>query len=437
MRILYVEDDPRDADLTRRHLNKVAPHIDTELAGTQREALSRLSGSDASRYDLVLSDVHLHDGNGLAILSQIRARELPLAVVLITGAGDEETAVAVLKAGADDYVVKRGDYLARLPLTLEDALHNYRAKAVKHSRPLRVLYAEHHDTDIDLLKRHLAVHASYIHLDTVGSAIEALQRLPEHGQVGEFDILLLDYRLPGLSALEMLKEMYQVRKLDLPVVLVTGHGDEEVALQALKLGASDYVPKNPGYLYQLPSALENTFHRAQMARDQAALRESEERFATVFHYSPVAITISRLADGCLTDVNEAFLRLSGHTREEVIGHTTIGLKYWVDPLERNRLLSMLANQERVHHFQMKFCKGGGEVIDSMISAERVDLKGEPYIISFLSDISPLKQAEEALRQRLQLQEQFSRCERQRTRGGLLLTLVSGWFALHSLCHTGD
>ena len=54
MRILYVEDDPRDADLTRRQLHKTAPHFSLELVSTQREALARLSGPDASYYDLVL-----------------------------------------------------------------------------------------------------------------------------------------------------------------------------------------------------------------------------------------------------------------------------------------------------------------------------------------------------------------------------------------------
>jgi PAS domain S-box-containing protein len=278
MNILYVEDDPRDADLTRRELRKTAPHFNLDLVDTQREALDRLSGPEASRYDLVLTDLRLPDGDGLAILTHVRGRALPLAVVLITGVGDEETAVAVLKAGANDYVVKRGDYLARLPLTLEDALQRFRAYAARSARPLRVLYAEHNAADIDLLRRHLARYAPYIQLDAVSTAVEVSQRLPDHGPSGDYDIIMLDYNLPGLNALEMLKELYQVRSLDMPVVLVTGRGDEEVALQALKLGAADYVPKNPGYLYQLPSVLENAFHRAQLAREQAALRESEARF---------------------------------------------------------------------------------------------------------------------------------------------------------------
>ena len=320
MRILYVEDDPRDADLTRRQLRKAAPHCDLELVGTQREALARLSGPDASSFDLVLTDMRLHDGDGLAILRHIRSRKLPLAVVLITGAGDEETAVAVLKSGANDYVVKRGDYLSRLQLTLEDALHHYRAEVARYSRPLRVLYAEHNTADMDLLQRHLAVHASYIHVDTVSTATEALQRLSEPGHIIDYDILLLDYRLPGLNALELLKELYQVHSLDIPVVLVTGQGDEEVALQALKLGAADYVPKNPGYLYQLPSVLENAFHCAQLTREHTALHKSESKYKTLIENIPQRI-FTKDINSVYASSNARFARDLGIRPDQLVGKT--------------------------------------------------------------------------------------------------------------------
>ncbi|MCX6030729.1 MAG: hybrid sensor histidine kinase/response regulator [Chloroflexi bacterium] len=272
MHILYVEDNPVDGDLTRRELARATPEHRLDVVITYQEALARLETPAA--YDLVLADMRLPDGSGLELLAHIRERALPLAVVIITGGGDEETAVAVLKAGADDYVVKHADYLMRLPLILEDALHHHRTSAARLAHPLHVLYAEHSAVDIDLTRRHLAKHAPHISLDAVYSITEMLQCLADGSQPG---ILLMDYRLPGLNALEALKELRQVRRLDVPVVLVTGHGDEEIALQALKLGATDYLIKNAGYLYQLPGVLENAFYRVELAREQAALRQSEEQ----------------------------------------------------------------------------------------------------------------------------------------------------------------
>ena len=73
--------------------------------------------------------MHLRDGNGLSLLQHIRENSLPLAVVMVTGMGDEDTAVAALKSRADDYVVKHQDYLQRLPIILKSALNHYRADA--------------------------------------------------------------------------------------------------------------------------------------------------------------------------------------------------------------------------------------------------------------------------------------------------------------------
>src|SRR5678815_4908340 len=87
--------------------------------------------------DLVLTDMHLRDGDGLSLLTHIRENSVPVAVVIVTGVGDEETAVAALKARADDYVVKRMGYLERLPLVLESAFNHYCADAARRENPLR------------------------------------------------------------------------------------------------------------------------------------------------------------------------------------------------------------------------------------------------------------------------------------------------------------
>jgi response regulator of citrate/malate metabolism len=86
MKILYVEDDPRDADLTMRVLAKTAPHLQMETVSTIRDAQARLSSEPC---DLLLTDMHLRDGNGLSLLRYVRESGLPIAVVVVTGMGDE------------------------------------------------------------------------------------------------------------------------------------------------------------------------------------------------------------------------------------------------------------------------------------------------------------------------------------------------------------
>ena len=278
MRILYVEDDQRDADLALRQLRRTTPDWRVEIVGSLAGAAARLNRLNTESLDLVLTDVGLPDGDGLSLLRHIRDLALPLAVVVITGTDDEETAVAALKAGADDYIVKRKNYLASLPLTLESALHHYRADIVRRSRPLRVLYAEPNHADVDMTRRHFAAHAAHIHLDATSTGPETLRRIESGSLAGEYDVILLDYRLPGLDALEVLKELRLARKIDTPVVLVTGRGDDEVAIQAIKLGAASYLVKDPGYLYKLPAELENASFRAELRRRENALRLSQDRY---------------------------------------------------------------------------------------------------------------------------------------------------------------
>ena len=87
-------------------------------------------------------------------------------------------------------------------------------------------------------------------------------------------MILLNCDLPGANVLDLLKEVRQVRQLEVPVVLIARQGSEEIALQALRLGAADYVVKNTGYLMRLPAVLENADYRRRLAAEQVALRQS-------------------------------------------------------------------------------------------------------------------------------------------------------------------
>jgi len=80
-----------------------------------------------------------------------------------------------------------------------------------------------------------------------------------------------------------------------------------------------------------------------------ALKESEERFGQMFRLSPNAIMVSSVADGRLIDANEAFLRITGRTREEAIGRTTAELGFWRDSKERAETLDFPAMTQGATH----------------------------------------------------------------------------------------
>jgi len=321
MRVLYVEDSDADAELTKRGLARSAPEITIEVANTLHEACDRLA--DAAPFDLVLSDLNLPDGTGLDLLSHVRTRQRPLAFVLLTGAADADAAIAALTAGADDYQLKRGDYLARLPDTLRSALARFRGASSARVRPLRVLYAEHDADDAERTRRHVAQRAPHIHLTVVGDADGVLSRLPIGGAAAEFDVLLLDLHLGGgdsTDGLELARILRHERGFALPIVLIAAHGGEDAVPGAMRLGIDDYLTKYEGYLHALPATLEKVRERAELVRERAELRETGKQLSQLLSASPTIIYTSKIRDGSAKPawISENITRILGISVAEAL-----------------------------------------------------------------------------------------------------------------------
>ncbi len=140
---------------------------------------------------------------------------------------------------------------------------------------------------------------------------------------------------------------------------------------------------------------------------QRSLGESEERYRTAFLTSPDAINITRLADGLFLDVNDGFIRLTGWTREEVVGKTVHALNIWRKPQDRQRMLEMLQGEKYCNNLEAEFVTKSGRVLTCLMSAHIVELKGETCILSVTRDITERKGIEDQLRKLSQAVEQSS------------------------------
>lgn len=116
--VLYIEDDSSHVELTIRSLEASEIKFDLHNASTIAEAFLLLVTNE---YDVILSDYRLPDGYGLDVISKALEINISAAIVLITNQEDINVAIAALKAGAVDYVVKQSDYLHRLPIVLNNA----------------------------------------------------------------------------------------------------------------------------------------------------------------------------------------------------------------------------------------------------------------------------------------------------------------------------
>jgi PAS domain S-box-containing protein len=128
------------------------------------------------------------------------------------------------------------------------------------------------------------------------------------------------------------------------------------------------------------------------------LRRSQALLDKLFRNSPVAIGLVRLRDGVMLDINEAYERMFGWRRDEVIGRSTVALRIWADPAERDRFRELIAARGRVVDFESKARRKSGETFDSLLSSEAIEQEGERIALVIVVDVSERKQAEAALRQ---------------------------------------
>jgi len=124
------------------------------------------------------------------------------------------------------------------------------------------------------------------------------------------------------------------------------------------------------------------------------LSESEEKFAKAFNSSPLVLTITELKNGKLIEVNDTFVNVSGYTREETIGKTTAELGLWVNNSDRDAELSAVRAEGEIRDLEYNFRTKDGREITGLLSAELIEIGGEPCALTVIQDITERKKAAE-------------------------------------------
>lgn len=180
--------------------------------------------------------------------------------------------------------------------------------------PTRILYIEDDKVIASLLQKWLEGY-SYV-VDLAESGYAGLAQLQEH----HYDVVAIDYHLPDINGLQVLKTL-AIRNHKLPSIMVTGEGNECVAVEAMKLGVSDYLVKDQenSYLNLLPLVIEQVLEKRRIIEEkerlEKALYQSEKQLRAFFEGADDIVYFQEL-DGTLSLFNAQASRLTGYVSED-------------------------------------------------------------------------------------------------------------------------
>src|SRR4030042_1603575 len=220
-----------------------------------------------------------------------------------------------------------------------------------------------------------------------------------------FDLVLSDFNLPGIDGLQVL-QIIKEKAPDIPVIIVTGTGSEEIAIQAMKMGAADYVIKSVNHIRGLAQAIKNVLENKKVQHEsriaQIALQENERRLSNI--YDTVGDAIFHLAveaDGSyrFISANRAFFNVTGLSEKMVIGKLVNKI---IPESSLSKLLGkfrQVIEENSIIRWEETYEYPAGQLTSDISIAPVVDDKGRcTHLVGSFHDITEYKRAEEELQE---------------------------------------
>jgi signal transduction histidine kinase/FixJ family two-component response regulator len=254
----------------------------------------------------------------------------------------------------------------------------------------KVIIIEDEEGHFQLMQRAITKGLPHTEIHHFAEAETCLQ------QMDEIDphVILVDYLIPGMNGLEFLQALKRADR-DVPVVIITGHGDEAIAVQALKLGAVDYLVKSGDFFKLLPGLLTKVIEKCKL---EASLRETAQLNELLLNSLPSpALLVGR--DGVILAANQKAREIGGRVggpclRELCPAKNPTG---YCDPTQRSTCIIGEDGRRSLCCLQQKTANRSVEVdaFDSVWEVRSALLDQDKHLI-FAIDISRRKRAEEAL-----------------------------------------
>jgi PAS domain S-box-containing protein len=258
------------------------------------------------------------------------------------------------------------------------------------ANPIKVLLFEDNPGDIRLLQEYLRVDKNDPYeLIIEGNLHKGLMRLPKEKP----DVILLDLGLPDSQGMNTFSKVHSL-VADVPIVILTGLADTEIAVEAVKAGAQDYLVKGEVNDSLLRRSLR---YAIQRKRGEEQLRESEESFHSLVENAPIGI-YRTTPDGRITMVNPALLRVLGYKSFDELAQRDLSKEGFEPEYPRHDFQELLKKKGELIGLESAWKRKDGSTIFVRESARLVqDENHRPqYYEGTVEDITERKQAEETL-----------------------------------------
>jgi hypothetical protein len=256
--------------------------------------------------------------------------------------------------------------------------------------PLRILIADDSRADVELIRLYLGegLPDRPLCVEETRSSAGALERAAQGG----YDLILLDYRLDRLDGISVLRAA-RARGIDTPIILLTGQGDERVAVEAMKAGAADYLAKDGLTAAALGAsarkALDRREKETQLRGAREALGASEARYRMLMEQASDGIFVADEA-GRFVDVNSRACEMMGCAREELL---TMDVAATYPPEDRDQALRKIQSMRagRMVLYERRMLRKDGRILPVEVSARYTQGVGYQAIVRDLTERHALEQ----------------------------------------------
>ncbi|MCU7514416.1 MAG: PAS domain S-box protein [Ignavibacteria bacterium] len=226
---------------------------------------------------------------------------------------------------------------------------------------------------------------------TVNQPLSAISGGLRTGAMGFLD--KLKKRKDEFGELALLMEEFYKQKQILENE-IKSRENAESELRKIKDGLEVSVEKRTIELAGVNEKLEQEI--TERKKVEKSLQDFHKRLTGAFFGNPDSINISRLSDGMIIDTNESFCRLTGYSKEELLGKTTLQLKLWVRPREREKMVERLLSNETVSNLEAEFRTKEGSLKAVSISITLMEYADEKALLFMIRDVTERKRVESEL-----------------------------------------